>query len=334
MITLLAAVLFQSPNRAWSAALNRIDVAGLKRDLTYIASDELEGRGTPSKGLNMAADYIAEQFKKSGLKPAVGNSYFQETEYTRGSLSGTVRNVIGVLPGSDPVLKNTYVLVTAHYDHLGMKTSGTGDLIYNGANDDGSGTVSVVAIARALGALKVKPKRSIVFMTFWGEERGMLGSTYYGKHPIFPIKDTIADINLEQIGRTDDLEGPRVKAVSVTGADYTEFIDTMRDAGKAVGVEVQNHPQYSDMFFSRSDNQALAYQGVPAHTICVAFEYPDYHKVSDSVDKIDFENMAIVDKMIGLTVLMTADSRKEPHWKSDNPKTKRYEEAWKKSHGQ
>ncbi len=334
MLCLFAAIAFQSPNRAWQAALDRIDVAGLKRDLTYIASDELEGRGTPSKGLDLAADYIAAQFKAAGLEGPIEKAYFQTSDFTRREVTAKVRNVIGVLPGSDPQLKHTYVLVTAHYDHLGKKSTGTGDLIYNGANDDGSGTVSVIALARALGALKVKPKRSIVFMTFWGEELGMRGSRYYGSHPVFPLTQTIADINIEQVGRTDDTEGPRVKAVSVTGADYSELIDTMTAAGKAVGVAVQRHPQFSDMYFGASDNQAMADQGVPAHTICTAFEYPDYHKVSDHVDKINFENMVLVDRMVALTVLMTADSATEPRWKSDNPRVKRYEAAWKKLHGQ
>lgn len=99
-----------------------------------------------------------------------------------------VRNVIGLLRGSDPELKDTYVLVTAHYDHIGMNPNAEGDQIYNGANDDGSGTVSVIELAAALAKREPRPKRSIVFMTVFGEERGLLGSRYYGRHPIFPIK--------------------------------------------------------------------------------------------------------------------------------------------------
>jgi Zn-dependent M28 family amino/carboxypeptidase len=120
-----------------------------------------------------------------------------------------VRNVIGVLRGSDPALKDTFIIVSAHYDHLGINTNLEGDQIFNGANDDGSGTVSVIELATSLSTLKEKPKRSIVFMTFYGEERGLLGSTYYGKNPIFPLAKTVAAINLEHMGRTDDVEGKR-----------------------------------------------------------------------------------------------------------------------------
>ena len=119
----------------------------------------------------------------------------------------TLRNVMGVIPGSDPVLKDTYVLVTAHYDHLGVKPPGEGDRIFNGANDDGSGTVSVIEIANALATLKHRPKRTLVFMTFFGEEKGEMGSRYYSKHPVLPLEKTVADVNLEQLGRTDSSEG-------------------------------------------------------------------------------------------------------------------------------
>ena len=134
-----------------------------------------------------------------------------------------LRNVVGLLRGSDPALKDTYVLVTGHYDHIGM-SGNCEDRIYNGANDDGSGTVSVVELASALTTLKERPKRSLVFMTVFGEEKGLLGSRYYGRHPIFPIEKTIADINLEQVGRTDSTEGPQIANASMTGFnDSTGF---------------------------------------------------------------------------------------------------------------
>lgn len=314
--------------------LGKISADSLKTNLKYIASDKLEGRGTPSKGLDMAADYIAAAFKSAGLKPTVGNSYFQVAEVRKSRNDETkvpVRNVIGLLPGSDPKLKDTYILVSAHYDHLGMREGGTGDTIWNGANDDGSGTVSVMELAKALSFYK--PRRSIVFCCWYGEERGLLGSTYYGKNPIFPLKDTIAMVNLEQVGRTDDNEGPRVSAASMTGQDYSDVGFVFQAAGKQVGVGVEKHPQYSDDFFGRSDNQALADAGIPAHTICTAFEYPDYHRPSDTWDKVDYGNMAKIDKMVALGLMVLADSPTEPRWNESNPKTADYVAAWKKLHG-
>ncbi len=316
--------------------LDHVRAESLKGHLWFIASDLLEGRGTPSRGLDLAAEYIAAQFRRDGLEPAGDDDYFQTTTMTgRGSAEPQkVRNVIGILRGSDPKLRDTYVMVTAHYDHLGIRKRQDVDTIYNGANDDGSGTVSVLELAEAISSLKVRPKRSIVFMTFFGEERGELGSAYYGRHPVVPLANTIADVNLEQVGRTDDSEGPRVGAASMTGYDYSQVGEIFAAAGKAVGVGVQKHPRFSDAFFSRSDNQAIAYFGVPAHTICTAFTYPDYHQPGDHREKVDYTNMAKVDKMVALGLLMIADSPAIPMWNESNPKTAAYVKAWKAGHPQ
>ena len=246
------------------------------------------------------------------------------------------RNVLGLLRGSDPELKNSYVIVTAHYDHVGNRGAADekGDHIYNGANDDGSGTVSVIEIAAALATLKTPPKRSILFMTFFGEEKGLLGSRYYGRHPVVPIDKTVADVNLEQLGRTDDSEGPRVGAAVMTGFGYSEVSDVFKAAGNAEGVRVYRHPQFSDAYFGRSDNQALADLGVPAHTIGVAFMFPDYHGAGDHWDKIDYANMAKVDRMVAHGLLMIADNPAEPKWDASNPKAAKYLRAWKTRHGQ
>ncbi len=148
---------------------------------------------------------------------------------------------------------------SAHYDHLGIGPhNGSGDRIYNGANDDGSGTVSVIEIASALATLRSRPKRSLVFVTFYGEEHGLVGSRYYVEHPLVPLAKTVADINLEQVGRTDDSDGPRVSAATVTGYDYSDVGDRLRRAGRAVGVDVVKHPTKSDSYFGASDNAAFA----------------------------------------------------------------------------
>ena len=239
-----------------------------------------------------------------------------------------LRNVIGLLRGSDPALKDTYVLVTAHYDHIGVR-KGEGDQIFNGANDDGSGTVSVIELAAAMATLKQRPKRTIVFMTVFGEEKGLLGSRYYGRHPVFPIEKTVANINLEQVGRTDSSEGPQIANATLTGFDYSDIAQTFKAAGELTGINIYKHERNSDPFFSRSDNQALADQGVPAHTLCVAYVYPDYHGAGDHWDKIDYDNLAKVNRMIALGLIMIADNPQEPKWNEANPKTERYVKAWR-----
>jgi hypothetical protein len=248
-----------------------------------------------------------------------------------------VRNVAGVLRGSDPALRDTYVIVSAHYDHIGVREgcdASKDDCINNGANDDGSGTVGVMELATALSKLNPRPKRSILFMTFFGEELGLVGSRYYGRHPLVPLAKTVAQVNMEQIGRTDDGEGPQVGTLAVTGFDFSEVGTTLRRAGEAVGVRVYKHPTNSDAYFARSDNQSLADAGIPAHTAGVAFEFPDYHAVGDEWQKVDYANMERVVRAVGLAALLLADDAREPRWNEQNPKTAAYVEAWKKLHGQ
>jgi hypothetical protein len=247
-----------------------------------------------------------------------------------------VRNVAGILRGSDPALRDTYVIVSGHYDHLGIREgcdASKEDCVFNGANDDGSGTVGVIELATALSRLNPRPKRSIIFMTFFGEELGLVGSRYYGRHPLVPLAKTIAQVNLEQIGRTDDSEGPQVGTLAVTGFDFSDVGATLQRAGEAEGVKVFKHPTNSDAYFSRSDNQSLADAGVPAHTLSVAYEFPDYHAVGDEWTKIDFANMERVVRAVGLAALLVADDAREPRWNEQNPKAAPYVEAWKKLHG-
>lgn len=330
------------------AMLERISADSMRGHLSFLASDLLEGRATPSRGLDLAAEYIAAQFRVIGLEPGVKDSYFQTADWNilkkdlprrRGAPAPVadtepqspvfVRNVIGVLPGSDPVLKDSYILVTAHYDHVGMKANAEGDIIFNGANDDASGTVSVIELAKAFAEMKVRPKRSIVFMTFFGEEKGLVGSRYYGKNPIFPIEKTIAGINIEQVGRTDDSEGPQVASVAVTGFDFSEVGAIIKQAGDKTGIKVWKHAKNSDDYFGRSDNQALADQGVPAHTISVAYAFPDYHGLGDEANKIDYDNMAKVNRAVAVAIEQIANSKNAPKWDEKNPKAAKYAQAWK-----
>jgi hypothetical protein len=326
-------------------AMDKISANSLRGHLSFIASDLLEGRGTPSRGLDLAAEYIAAQFRRAGLEPVGDDGYFQtadwapmrrnnsETPQPTNAPPAKVRNVIGLLRGSDPVLKDTYILVTAHYDHLGIRENLEGDKIFNGANDDGSGTVSVIELASVLAAMKTRPKRSLVFMTFYGEERGLVGSRYYGDHPIFPVEKTVADINLEHMGRTDDAEGEQKNSASVTGMDYSDVGTILQKAGELTGIKVYKHPRNSDQFFGASDNQALADRGVPAHTICTAFIFPDYHKVGDHWDKVDFDNLAKVNRMVALALVTIANNLKAPMWNAANPKAAKYLKAWQERHG-
>jgi hypothetical protein len=303
LITLASAA---PPDRA---VLDRISAQSLEGHLSFLASDRLEGRATPSRGLDIAAEYIAAQFRRAGLEPAGADGYFQ---------TGLAKNVVGLLRGSDPLLRDTCVVLSAHYDHLGIRDGH----VYNGANDDGSGTVSVIEIASALATLTAHPRRTIVFALFYGEETGELSSKYFVRHPVCPT--TIADLNLEQLGRTDSTEGPRVDSATLTGFDFTDISRVIKEAGEAVGIRVYNDPKYGDVFFRQSDNASFADVGIPSTTLAVTFMFPDYHKPGDRWPKIDYANMARVDRAVALAIVRLAGDAEPPRWNTENPRTKRY----------
>ncbi len=339
--------------------------ASLEGHLEFLASDQLMGRNTPSPGLDLAALYIASQFKRAGLEPVGDDGYFQTsvwivntTERTRTLSSGETRtftsrrpvpveqaenpegepfqlkNVVGLLPGSDPVLKDTYLLVTAHYDHVGVRAGAGSDSIANGANDNGSGTVGVIDLGAALASLGTPPKRSILFIAWFGEERGMLGSAYYAENPVVPLEKTVGVVNLEMIGRTDDSDaGDQTNRASFTGFDFTDLPQTFVAVGEQIGIEVYHHPQNSAPYFGRSDNGPLARKGVPAHTMCVTFSYDDYHQVGDHWEKIDFDNMARTTRLLAIGLFRLANSDRIPVWDEENPAVERYLQAWRELHG-
>lgn len=277
------------------------NAAALREDVTYLASSKLDGRATPSRGLNLAARFIARKFQGAGLEPGGLGGYFQGADLKNGPW-----NVVGILRGSDPGLRDQYVILSAHYDHLGHS--------FPGADDNASGASSVAEIAAALAARTDRPKRSVVFIAFYGEEEGLLGSGYYVQHPVVPLKDTIAEINLEQMGRTDDDSGQRVAEFAMTGTSYSNLPELIARAVNGDGVQVYHRPD-EDQYFDRSDNYSFAAPGVVDTTIGVAFDFPDYHKKTDTADKLDYDNMAVVDRAIAAAVWALANSAQRPVWK-------------------
>jgi hypothetical protein len=317
------------------AAIQQISPDALRAHVAFLASDSLEGRATPSHGADIAAEYIATQFRLLGLDPIAGNSYFQDQLVTNlrrrlpSEPSGPVRvrNVIGVLRGADPQLAGSCIIVSAHYDHLGLRPDLPGDSIFNGANDDASGTAAVIEIARALRALNKGPRRTLIFAAFGAEERGRIGSRYYAEHPACPIQQTIADINLEQLGRTDDVTGPVIGAAYVTGYDYSDLGPFLTQEGRKMGIQFLKHESNSDKFFSGSDNFSLALAGVPAHTVSVGYIFPDYHRPGDHWDKLDYDNMARVVRALALAVEELANRDQPVEWNPTNPLAEPYRKA-------
>jgi Peptidase family M28 len=246
-----------------------------------------------------------------------------------------LRNVAGLLRGSDPRLSQEYVLVSAHYDGTGPRAGATGpDRIWNGANDDGSGTVTLLELASAFSRMRPRPRRSVLFVAFFGEEKGLIGSGYYAAHPLVPLERTVADVNLEHLGRTDSTERNKAGTASLTGFDYSDVPAVFEAAGRATGVDVYKDEHRSGPFFLASDNYPLARAGVVAHTVCVLFEdFADYHGAGDEWPKIDYANMERTVRMVGAAVLMMADATQAPRWRDDVADAAPYRDAARKLQG-
>jgi Zn-dependent M28 family amino/carboxypeptidase len=214
-------------------------------------------------------------------------------------------NVMGLLEGSDPKLKDQAVVFSAHYDHLGVGTDGT---VYPGADDDGSGTVTVLELAEAFVTNPIKPKRSLLFITVTGEEKGLWGSQYYVTHPLIPLDRTVADLNTDMIGRVDTtyerLKNPNY--VYVIGSDKisTQLDSLLRLSNKATENLILDYKYNSDkdpqQFYRRSDHYNFARNGVPIVFFFTGV-HKDYHRPTDTVDKILFDRMTKIVRLIYYT---------------------------------
>jgi Zn-dependent M28 family amino/carboxypeptidase len=219
-------------------------------------------------------------------------------------------NTIGLLRGSDPDLRHEYVLITAHMDHVGVGRAVDGDSIYNGADDDGSGTVTVVEIARAFASLENAPRRSIIFMTVSGEEKGLLGSRYYVENPTFPLENTVANINLDMVGRNwSDTIVAIGKAESTLGPQ----VDRISAEHPELDMVVIDDIWPEESFYTRSDHYNFAQRGVP---ILFFFNgtHDQYHQPADEVELIDFDKTARIGRLVFYLGLEIANEDERPAW--------------------
>jgi len=219
-------------------------------------------------------------------------------------------NAIGILPGSDPKLRSQAILLSAHLDHLGIGKPVSGDSIYNGADDDASGVTAVLELARFLGSKKDRPQRTVIFVLFGSEETGGQGDHYFIAHPPVPLKDIVANLEFEMIGRAD----PKVRRdqLWLTGWERTDLGPELAHRGAKLVAD----PRPDQQFFQRSDNYALAKQGVVAQTIS-SFGLGDYyHEPSDDLAHIDFDHLAQAIDSLHEPVEWLVNTSWKPEWKS------------------
>lgn len=254
------------------------DTVMVKKHLYTLASDEMEGRKPGTKGIEKAARYIENEFENIGLKTYNNLSNYRQNFIHEGI---EMFNVIGVLEGKSK--KDEYVIVSAHYDHLGMMNPGEGDRIYNGANDDASGVAGVLALASYFKQ-KNENERSIIFVVFTAEEMGLIGSKHFGKD--IDASKFVAGINLEMIGKEPETGA---KTAWLSGFDRSNFGKIIQKNLKGTGYKLYPDPYPKFKLFFRSDNASLAELGVPSHTFSTTPIDIDlnYHKVSDEAETLD-----------------------------------------------
>lgn len=258
----------------------------------FLSGDELGGRGFGSKGLELAAEYIAEKFREAGLKPAGDRegSYFQVWEEKGGfpEQKTVMKNVVGIIPGKKKELNGQNIVVGAHYDHLGLgwpdAREGNKGKVHHGADDNASGVAVLLELAALLGK-EMNPDRTVVFVAFAGEEAGKKGSKYYvANQKGHPANTCIGMLNLDTVGRL----GKR-KLLVLGGGSAREWVHVFRGAGYVTGVEIEMVSEDLDS----SGQTCFQEAGIPAVQL-FAGPHPDYHRPTDTVDKIDPEGLARV----------------------------------------
>ncbi len=289
------------------------------QDMLYIyASDEFEGRNTGEPGQKKAAEYLKSYYQTLGVAPGNNGTYYQvvpKTFFRKGSGLNDSENVLAFIKGSE--MPEEVLVLSAHLDHVGMDGEGN---VFNGADDDGSGTVAILEIAEAFKqAVKdgKGPKRSILFLHVTGEEKGLYGSTYYSEDPIYPLENTVADLNIDMIGRTDDAHLDDNNYVYLIGSD--KLSTDLHNISTAVNKKYSdinldyryNEENDPNRFYYRSDHYNFAKKNVP---IIFYFNgvHDDYHQISDTPDKINYPLLKKRTQLVFATAWELANRTERP----------------------
>lgn len=280
--------------------MNTITSDELSKHLYIVASDEMEGRDTGTEGQKKAGRYLIQEHKNNGLVfPTGAEDWYQKvpSEFMAKGFAPKLNdseNIWAFIKGSEK--PDEVLVISAHYDHVGTKNNE----VYNGADDDGSGTVALLEIAQAFMKAKKEgygPKRSILFLHVTGEEHGLHGSRYYSENPLFPMKNTVADINIDMIGRRDTLHPDTNNYVYIIGSDrLSSELHTINEAVNKKYTNLVLDYKYNDRddperIYYRSDHYNFAKKGVPAIFLFNGV-HADYHMASDTADKIEYDALA------------------------------------------
>jgi len=300
-----------------------ITEADYMRRIGVIAHDSMRGRNTPSPELEATAEWIASEFRAMGLEPAGDDGTFIQ-RYSIADMRrrrsesdaqtedpGTAPNVVGILRGSDPVLADEYVVYSAHMDHVGVRQpDAEGDSIWNGADDDASGTTGLIEIAEAFASMKIAPRRSILFLIVSGEEKGLWGSRYFAQNPTVPGENMVANLNADMIGRNWP---DTIVAIGKEHSDLGATMNAVNEAHPELNMTAIDDIWPEEGFYSRSDHFNFARRGVP---ILFFFNgtHEDYHGRNDEVDRIDGDKATRISQLMFYLGWEIAQRTERPQW--------------------
>lgn len=299
-------------NAANTAKLQSANTLASIRVSTATANELLKAAGTTVSALQQKITSSGKPASRI-LKVAVAGKAAKEEVKVR------AENVLGFLEGSDPVLKDEILVITGHYDHIGLTTSGP-DKVNNGADDDGSGTTGVMLLADAFTKAKKAgkgPKRSILFMTVVGEEKGLLGSEWYSEHPVFPLDKTITDLNIDMIGRVDDAHQDNPEYIYIIGSDMlSSDLNAIGIKANDDNIKMNLDMRYNNrtdpnQFYYRSDHYNFAKHGIPV-IFYFSGVHADYHQPGDEVSKINFDLLSKRAQLVYYTAWELANGAKRP----------------------
>ena len=296
-----------------SVSTTSVSEASVRAHLEFLASDAMNGRQSGTRDEHIAAEYVGAQFRRLGLTAPEGSngSYVQTIPYSRSrgtqTQSGTTYNAVGLLPGTDP--SGEAILISSHLDHVGRRETAPGEeKIFNGADDDASGTVAVMELAEAL-ARRGRPKRTVIFACFGSEEAGGFGAAHLRERPLVPLDKIVANVQFEMIGRPD--AAVPAKTLWLTGYERSDLGATLASRGARL---VQDpHPDMK--FFQRSDNYGFALRGIVAHTVSSYGLHKEYHQPSDETRMIDYPHMTEAIASMVEPLAWLANAAFKPAWK-------------------
>lgn len=283
------------------AAVRSVTSNELAAHVRAVAHDSMMGRRSPGPGEDAAAAYIRARLQEAGLAPGIGGVWEQEFELFA-PVAGIAQNVVGWIEGSDPVHRSEYVVVSAHFDHLGTGAVAFGDSIFNGADDNGSGTAALLELAEAVAGLEVPPRRSVVFAAFAAEEQGLLGSSWYVSNAPFPVAATVANLNMDMLSRNSPDSVAVIRSSPAIGA----VADAVAERSAALDLHVAADPWPGENLIQRSDQWSFIREGV-AGLLMTSGLHEDYHRRTDEPDRIDADKLERVTRLALLILLDLAD---------------------------